>query len=122
MEISEFELARILRTHTGQDANLGTGPLSIREALSHAANLLVPNMTSEKSRKAAGLVKRLIADSQAVRLEAEDIIVLKTNAPQCLAPFVYDQIHDILEPPAKPGLKMLGHPGALNPQEIPKTE
>lgn len=111
MEVSEFELARILKIHTGQDADLGNGPLSVRAALAHAANLLTQGMTPEVSRKAAALVKRFMRDNGSVCLEAEEVVSLKKNAAQSLAPYVYDQIHDILEPPAKPIL-----------EEIPKAE
>ncbi len=83
----------------------------MRGALAHAANLLVQGMTPEKSLKAASLMEKLMADNQAVCLEAEEIVSLKINAAQCLVPYVYRQIHDVLEPPAKPKLK-----------EIPRAE
>lgn len=105
MEVTQFELARILKVHTGQPANLGNGPLSVRAALTHAADLTVQGMTPETSLKAASLVEKLMADNQAVRLEAEEVVSLKKNAAQCLAPYVYRQIHNVLEPPAKPELE-----------------
>ncbi|KKN44070.1 hypothetical protein LCGC14_0696760 [marine sediment metagenome] len=110
MEIARQDLDRILKVYTGSDASIGEGPLSARMALSHAANLLVQGMTPQDSLNAANLIDKLMVNGQAVCLEAEEIVSLKKNAAQCFAPFVFRQIHNILEPPAKPDLK-----------EIPKT-
>ncbi len=112
MEIARQDLDRILNLHNGRDADLGDGPLSVRMALAHAANTLVEGMKPEQSLKAARLIDKLLADIEdTVHLEAEEIVSLKKNAAQCLAPYVYRQVHEVLEPPAKPNLK-----------EIPKTK
>lgn len=106
MEISQQDLDRILKLHTGQDAD------SVRALLAHAANQITANITPEVSRKAADLIDKVLDNTQArVHLSADEVVLLKANGVRCLAPYVYRQIDDLLDPPPKPELK-----------EIPKED
>lgn len=101
MEIPSKDLDRPLFKVDGDVGTVGGKHYTPRQAFMDAANLITPNLTPDTARAAASLVQRIHDANGSLRLESEDISLLKNNACRCVAPSIFVQLYDILEPPVQ---------------------
>lgn len=103
MEISGKDLDRPLLRVDGDVGTVGGKHYTARQAFMDAANLITPSLTPDTARAAAALVQRVHDANGSLRLESEDVSLLKNNACRCVAPNIFVQLYDILEPPVQEG-------------------
>lgn len=100
MNITREQLETITTTQTGDEASLRPGgrPMSVRDALAHAANQVDPRATTKKAMATAELVDRIQLTEGDLTLEPGEVDLLLKNSACLFLPNIFKDLAEILNP------------------------